>query len=148
LKERMVAAKFQIGVYILVLLQFACTPDSTRNASPKFQQYFVQGQQLYKIHCSNCHQLNGKGLGRLYPPLDNSDFMDRQFEEVLCVIKYGKKGSIEVNGVEYNMEMKGNPGLTDLEVAEIATFIFNNWSLKRGLIDVQEVSQRLSDCKR
>ena len=44
------------------------------------------------------------------------------------------------------MTMKGNPGLTDLEVAEIATYIYNTWSHNKGLIDVREVTPLLSTC--
>lgn len=127
---------------------FSCTSHSEKSGdnSPKFQQYYVQGQVLYQKYCSNCHQPNGKGLGRLYPPLDQSDFMDRNFEEVVCVVKYGSQDRLAVNGVEYNMAMKGIPGLTELEVAEIITYIYNTWSHQKGLVDVTEVAQLLSAC--
>lgn len=51
-----------------------------------------------------------------------------------------------VNGVEFNMEMKGNPQLSELEVAEIATFLYNSWSRERGLLDVKQVSEILAAC--
>lgn len=124
---------------------FSCTSKSGDN-SAKFQQYYVQGQVLYLKHCSNCHQANGKGLGRLYPPLDQSDFMDGNFKKVVCIVKYGSQGSLVVNGVEYNMAMKGMPGLTELEVAEIVTYIYNTWSHQKGLIDATEAAQLLSTC--
>jgi len=127
---------------------FSCTSGSenTTTYSPKFQQYYVQGEVLYKKYCSNCHQINGKGLRRLFPPIDQSDFMDNNLTEVICIIKYGKQGSLLVNGIDYNMVMKGNPALTELEVAEIATYIYNTWSNQRGLIDVMDVSKILSTC--
>jgi cytochrome c551 len=131
-----------------IIFVFSCTshPEKSGGNSPKFQQYYVQGQVLYQKHCSNCHQANGKGLGKIYPPLDQSDFMDRNFEEVICLIKYGSNSRLVVNGVEYNMAMKGIPGLTELEVAEIATYIYNTWSQQKGLVDVAEVSHLLSAC--
>jgi cytochrome c551 len=132
----------------VIILLFSCTSqsDNRQDYSPKFQQYYVQGGVLYQQYCSNCHQSNGKGLGRLYPPLDQSDFMDNNFEDVICIIKYGKQGSLLVNDIDYNMTMKSNPGLTDLEVAEISTYIYNTWSHKKGLVDVKEVTQVLSIC--
>jgi cytochrome c551 len=135
--------------YLITLALLAsCTTktDSQQTYAPKFQQYYVQGEVLYKKHCSNCHQLNGKGLGRLYPPVDQSDFMDNHFDDVICTIKYGKQGLLVVNGVDYNMAMSGNAGLTELEVAEIATYLYNTWSHKKGLVDVKEVTQILSKC--
>lgn len=137
---------------VLYLITFvllgSCTAktDNQQTYSPKFQQYYVQGEVLYIKHCSNCHQLNGKGLGRLYPPVDQSDFMDNNFDDVVCTIKYGKQGLLIVNGIDYNMAMSGNAGLTELEVAEIATYLYNTWSHKKGLVDVKEVTQILSKC--
>ncbi len=128
-------------LYLITLVLLAsCTTktDNQQTYTPKFQQYYVQGEVLYKKHCSNCHQPNGKGLGRLYPPVDQSDFMDHNFDDVICTIKYGKQGLLVVNGVDYNMAMSGNAGLTELEVAEIATYLYNTWSHKKGLVDVKD----------
>ena len=123
------------------LLPTGCTSD------PKFQQYYVQGEQLYIKNCSNCHQKNGKGLGLLYPPLDVSDYMDKNFDEVLCLMKHGKEGELTVNGKLFNKPMPGITTLTDLEIAEIATYIYNTWDRQHGLIDVKTTSATLTTCK-
>lgn len=72
--------------------------------------------------------------------------MRDNLEEVICLIRMGKKGSLLVNGVEYNQPMPGIPTLTDLEVAEIATYIYNTWSHERGLIEVKDVSAIMERC--
>jgi cytochrome c551 len=126
---------------------FSCGGNnSQRGSSVKFQQYYVQGEVLYKKYCSNCHQEKGDGLGRLYPPVNQSDFIDGNINNVICIIKYGRSGPLVVNGIEYNMEMKGNPQLTELEVAEIATYLYNSWGRDKGLIDVKMVTEILPDC--
>jgi len=146
----MLSKMYSQALYLItvVILMLSCSSQSgqQQDYSPKFQQYYVQGGVLYQKYCSNCHQNNGKGLARLYPPVDQSDFMANNFEEVVCIIKYGKQGPLLVNGIDFNMGMKGNPALTELEVAEIATYIYNTWSHKRGLADVKEVTQILSNC--
>jgi len=43
--------------------------------------------------------------------------------------------------------MPGIPVLTDLEVAEIATYIYNSWEHQRGLVDVAEASRVLRVCR-
>lgn len=113
---------------------------------PKFDQYFVQGEKLYTTHCSNCHQANGKGLGRLYPPLDSSDYMTNNFDETLCLIKYGVSGEITVDGIVYDQPMPGVRTLSDLEIAEIATYIYNRGEHKRGLVAVTEVQRVMVRC--
>lgn len=126
----------------------ACVPgnNDTPSGSSKYQQYYVQGGILYINYCSNCHQADGSGLGRLYPPLNKSDFLTNHLPEVVCLIKNGKRGELLVNGVMYNQPMKGNPALTDLEVAEIVTYIYNTWSNQKGLIEVTQVTSLLQAC--
>lgn len=119
---------------------------SPGNRDTKFQQYYAQGQQLYEQHCSNCHQKDGQGLGLVYPPLAQSDYMDKDLDHVLCLMKYGLSGEIVVNGKAFNKEMKGVFSLTDLEVAEIATYIYNNWERDQGIIDISDVTKAHQKC--
>lgn len=128
---------------ILLVAHFlSCNPSDT-----KLQQYKVEGEQLYVQHCSNCHQKNGKGLGLVYPPLDESDYMDKNLEEVICLMKYGVSGEMIVNGKSYHQPMPGVRSLTELELAEIATYIYNNWSHSKGIIDIPTVTAALQQCE-
>lgn len=133
---------------LLLILSIACSSntENKKESSTKFQQYYIQGERLYLQHCSNCHQKNGKGLGLVYPPLDSSDFMTNNFNEVICLIKNGKSGELLVNGKSYNQKMSGLSTLSDLEIAEISTYIYNTWTNEKGLIEVKDVSTVLSHC--
>ncbi|GAA5042913.1 hypothetical protein GCM10011506_45860 [Marivirga lumbricoides] len=113
----------------------------------KFAKYMVAGKQLYTTHCSNCHQESGQGLGKLYPPLAKSDFMMQNVNRTACLIKNGIKGEIIVNNITYNQEMPALEELTNLEVAEIATYIYNSWGNERGFVTVKEVETSLSNCQ-
>jgi mono/diheme cytochrome c family protein len=135
--------KSRHGFQAFALAAFLCLSGC---GDPKFDQYFVQGEKLYIIHCSNCHQKDGKGLGLVYPPVDKSDFMDQNFDETLCLMKHGMTGEVIVNGKSYNQPMPGVPSLTDLEIAEIATYIYNSGDHKRGLVPVTDVERILKNC--
>jgi len=115
---------------------------------PKFNQYMVEGERLYLARCSNCHQRDGGGLRKVYPPLANADYLDTHFEQIICGMKYGMQGEIEVEGVKYNQAMPGDLSLTSLELAEIATYITNSWGRQRGIVDVAEIGPVLDSCKR
>jgi cytochrome c551 len=123
----------------------SCT-NKEHKQDTKFDQYYVQGQALYQLHCSNCHQKKGTGLGLLYPPVNKSDFVDNHFDEVICLMKNGKKGEVFVNGKQYNKPMPGIASLTELEIAEITTYIYNTWDRRRGIVEVKEVAAALSAC--
>lgn len=139
---------FGLAAFIFMLSYTSCTTGTdNKDSSTKFQQYYVKGEQLYTDHCSNCHQTNGTGLALLFPPLNKSDFMDNHFEKVVCLMKYGIKGELVVNGKSFNKEMQGIPSLTDLEIAEIATYIYNTWENKRGLVTVKDVTPILDQCE-
>jgi len=132
---------------MVVFILLSCSNTKSSEPEIKFQQYFVQGEQLYVKHCSNCHQPNGTGLGLVYPPLNKSDFMNSHFEEVICLMKYGREGELIVNGKSYIQPMPGVASLTDIEIAEIATYIYNSWEHTRGMVEVKEVSRIISECQ-
>ena len=134
--------KTTLAFAVIAIVLSACGKNS-----PKFNQYYVQGEQLYTKHCSNCHQIDGSGLGQLYPPLDTSDYMQKNLHDVLCLMRHGKTGEIRVNGKSFNHAMPGVPSLTDLEIAEIATYIYNTWSHKHGIVEVKEVSRMMTECE-
>ncbi len=108
----------------------------------------VEGERLYLLHCSNCHQRNGEGLRRVYPPIAGSDFLEANLPGVVCGMKYGIQGEITVRGVMYNQAMPGVLSLTELELAEIATYIGNSWGAQQGIVDSRQVGPWLDSCRR
>ncbi len=140
----------------LILIVAACgsysefsneaTKEYSNAEMQKFSKYMIQGKSLYTTYCSNCHQSDGTGLGKLYPPLEQSDYMMADKERTICIIKNGLEGEIKVDGIIYNQQMPANTRLSNLEIAEIATYIYNSWGLETGFITVSEVDKALNDC--
>jgi len=110
-------------------------------------QYKVQGKKLYQTYCSNCHQEDGQGLARLYPPLAGSDYLLADLPRAACLIKKGMNETIKVNGVEFNQMMPANEGLTPIQVAEILTYISNSWGNEAGITATIDVTQWLNKCE-
>jgi cytochrome c551 len=132
--------------FLFCAASFPLLPGCGKNSSPKFTQYYVQGEKLYVEHCSNCHQADGTGLGRVYPPLHISDYMENNFSDVICLIRHGKSGALIVNGQQFNQPMQGLAKLSDLEIAEIATYIYNTWTHERGIVEVKDAEEILKEC--
>lgn len=114
----------------------------------KLKQYYIEGQALYKLHCANCHQENGQGLAGLYPPIAGSDFLKDNKNLILCSMRYGLKDTIVVNGKTYRQPMPANLQLQALDVAEIATYIYNEWGNEKVITDVKSVQKVLEGCKK
>jgi mono/diheme cytochrome c family protein len=133
------------GFLILVLfavLNFQCQSEQ----EIKREQYITEGILIYKNNCANCHQTKGQGLASLYPPIAGSDYLSSK-KDVICLIRYGLHGPIVVNGKSYNRPMPPQPQLSDLEVAELVTYIYNEWGGEIKLTDVKEVTPVLQQCK-
>ncbi len=114
----------------------------------RLRQYLVEGKRLYDVYCSNCHQKNGEGLARLYPPLRNSNYLLPNKDKVICGIRYGQKGEIIVNGISFSQEMPAIPNITDLEIAEIATFVYTEFADSVQIITINEVRAIMEKCNK
>tara|TARA_R100000005_G_scaffold95637_1_gene77978 strand:- start:2889 stop:3167 length:279 start_codon:yes stop_codon:yes gene_type:complete len=88
---------------------------------------------------------NGEGLGKLIPPLAKSDYMKNNRANLPRIVKYGLNGPITVNGIEFNQPMPANPKLTDIEVAEILTYVGNTWGNGLGSFTTEEVIKSISE---
>jgi len=82
----------------------------------------------------------------LYPPLEGSDYLRDSTEAVICLIKNGATGPMVVNGIAYDQPMPGNPALTDLEIAELVTFLNSTWAHQQDLIEPMQVRRVLDKC--
>lgn len=150
----MIIRKLKLLVWALVIMgcdggkfQNSATKELSYSDKLRYEQYMIQGQQLYLAHCSNCHQEDGTGLGQLIPPLAQSDYMLENQARTLCLIKYGLEAKIVVNGTEYQQPMPANEALSDIEIAQIATYIYNSWGHEEGYIPVKAVSAEIDKCK-
>ena len=123
--------KFRILSFsLLAMLLSSCSMGDAKTA-----QYFVQGERLYEQHCSNCHQADGTGLGKLYPSLVGSQLLKSNSAEVVCWIRYGSKND-SITGDR--PMMPGNPGLTDLEIAELMTYLTMEYAEGKEIFDVRQ----------
>lgn len=107
----------------------------------KRDQYFVEGERLYGVYCANCHQAGGEGMANLYPPLH---FL-RDKVRFIRIVRHGLDGEITVNGTSYNRPMPANPGLTDLDIAEITTFVYNKWGKETTYTPIDSVKKALRE---
>lgn len=134
-------AVMSILITISILL-FSCYDESYIN----YQRYYVQGKLIYEQHCLNCHGKSGEGLGNLMPPLTDSNYLKKNEAKLSCIIKNGLKGPILVNNKLYDTAMPAEPHLSNIEIAEVITYITNSFGNKQGLRELQQVEADLAKC--
>jgi len=99
---------------------------------------------IYEDFCIQCHLSNGEGLEKVYPPLNNSDYLLKNIDKSIYSIKYGLKGEIIVNGIKYNGVMI-NQGLDDEEIADVMNYITNSWD---NSLKIQITTKRVNELKK
>lgn len=127
--------------FLIISLLWGCNSSE----EIKMRRYLVSGERLYLNHCANCHQEDGRGFKKLYPPLD-SIFMIANFAETLCLIKNGGKDTVTIRGVSYSLPMPVTH-LTNLELAEVSTYIYHKFAGRESLIGVRDFIKAIDTCQ-
>jgi mono/diheme cytochrome c family protein len=133
---------------ILTSVYFLSAMSSCQSGNEiKTAQYAVNGQKIYINHCKNCHGDKGEGLGLLYPPLTDVEFLTTNRDRLACIIKYGLDQEIQVGGKTFNNKMPANEILTDIDIAYVLTYITTNFGKQNQLFNLEEVQKDLKNCK-
>jgi len=123
------------SLVLLCLFAAACASDE----EVKYEQYVISGAEIYKKNCSNCHGLDGSGLRNLYPPIKGSTYLEDK-NKLVCIIKNGLQGPINVARKTYNQKMPAAKGLYDLDIAQLITFLNDKWGSSKKIVEVDEVA--------
>ncbi len=96
---------------------------------------YQRGKAMFhgEAACFGCHSADGAGAPNLGPPLDESQWVTGPPESLVKILLHGLTGPVIVAGETYNptADMPGlgaNPAFTDQALADISTYIRNEWS--------------------
>ena len=95
--------------------------------SPADQALFEKGKTIYATLCGACHQPNGEGLAGLAPPLLDSEWVLGPADRPIRIALHGLTGPIQVEGIQWQLEMPGLPTLSDDDIAGVLTYIRREW---------------------
>lgn len=109
---------------------------------------FQRGKALYHgaAACFGCHGGQGEGVQNLGPPLDDSDWVVGDPKVLVKVMLHGLTGPIVVSGVKFEgpADMPGlaqNPTITDENLADISTYVRNEWTNKADSVTAEFVKK-------
>lgn len=100
-----------------------------------------RGKTIYEAQCMSCHMAEGEGLEGVFPPLAKTDYLNDKNRLVKIVLR-GVRGSMNINGVDYNGEMTGFD-LTNEQVSDVLNYIRNSWGNKGVAIQPSEIQPAL-----
>jgi nitrite reductase (NO-forming) len=104
------------------------------------QEKLILGKSLFASTCQACHQADGKGIEKAFPPLVKSDYFASNPAMIIKIVTHGLSGQITVNGKQFNGVMPKQT-LSDNQVASVVTYVLNNFGNKGGEVNANEVAK-------
>lgn len=98
------------------------------------------GKEVYASVCQSCHMQDGSGIEGAFPPVANSDYMNENPDRAISAIVHGLSGEITVNGETYDGVMP-RQNLTNEEVANVVTYLLNNFDNDGGRVTPEDVER-------
>jgi mono/diheme cytochrome c family protein len=99
------------------------------------QARFDNGKMLFQAICATCHQVTGRGLDGLAPPLLDSEWALGPPEQVMRIVLHGVRGPIVVLGRTHTGDMPAFGALDDNQLSSILTYVRREWGHTASPID-------------
>jgi mono/diheme cytochrome c family protein len=119
------------GMHAVVLAQSGNAADQSSS--------IARGKIVYEQHCLACHQADGSGVPNLNPPLIKTQWTLGEKKQLINVVLKGLDEEIEVDGEVYHNVMPPLAYLSDKEIADVLTYVRNNFGNKASAIHEADV---------
>lgn len=115
------------------------TPDEEKDVLGR--DVVEAGAKLYEKYCVACHQRDGKGDGSRFPSLFSNRWVSGNKARLVSVVLHGLQGEIEVDGQKFNGVMPPHAFLSDEQVAQLLTFLRQNFGNHADRLTATEVAE-------
>lgn len=122
---------------MFLLLMFGTTVVLYAQSSLKSQ--LVSGKKVYQKNCLTCHQVNGGGVPKMNPPLIDAAFVKGDKKKLIQWVLLGSVEKVPIDGKYYSNNMPPQATLADQDIADVLTYIRNNFKNKASAITVADV---------
>jgi mono/diheme cytochrome c family protein len=99
------------------------------------------GRKVYEATCLACHMADGSGVPGMHPPLAKTDWVTGDKDRLIRITIQGLSGRIEVNGRVYNSVMPPNGHLSNREIADVLTYIRQDFGNNASEVTEEEVQK-------
>ena len=115
------------------------TKVSTTSAASTLKSSVSRGKAVYAKFCLSCHQLDGSGVQDLNPPLIKTKWTLGPKTIMIQQVLKGSSGKVEIDGDTFRNTMPPLKTLTDQQIADVLTYVRNNFGNKASTVTVAEV---------
>jgi mono/diheme cytochrome c family protein len=108
-------------------------------AKAGIQASMTRGKQVYLEQCLSCHQVDFGGVQGMNPPLIKTTFVLGDKAALVKIVLNGMQGALDINGDTYHNVMAPHSDLTDQQIADVLTYVRNNFGNKASAITPAQV---------
>ena len=126
--------KFLLSVLFIVAGNFIVTAQSSM-----VKAQLINGKKVYQKNCLTCHQANGGGVPKMNPPLINAAFVKGDKQKLIQWVLLGSTEKVPIDGKYYSNNMPAQATLKDQDIADVLTYIRNNFRNKASAISENEI---------
>lgn len=97
------------------------------------------GEKIFIKYCISCHQADAGGVPELTPPLIKTSYVLGDKERLITIILNGLNENVEIDGEYFSNPMPSLKILKDQEIADVLTYVRNNFGNKAAAVTPEEV---------
>jgi mono/diheme cytochrome c family protein len=128
-------------VVLFFLLASSFTVKQQPVIKPGIKASIERGQKVYAGTCLACHQADALGVQRMNPPLVKTKWVLGEKKALAKIVLFGLKGGeIIIDGDDFHNPMPPQATqFTDQQVADVLTYVRNNFGNKASAVTVADV---------
>lgn len=135
-------------IFVAILLLMSCSlyvsaqskpKPKPKTATPSASASIARGELVYKKYCLACHQADGSGVPNMNPPLSNTSYVKGDKVRLINTVLKGFPAPVDIDGESYTNVMPPHNFLKDQEIADVLTYVRNNFGNKGTAISLNQV---------
>lgn len=127
--------------YVATSLKIEPANTTTVVKFPPDTAVHARGAQVYANTCVACHGIDGRGVPDVFPPLAGADWVTGSSGVPIRIVLHGLTGPVPVNGTTYNNIMPPLFTLNDTEIADVLTYVRQNFGNDAAPVSESEVQE-------
>jgi len=135
-KSRLLTLTGILFLFSVLLMALTKTGSSNQN---KLAASIERGKKVYAERCLTCHQADGGGVQNMNPPLTKTKWVLGDKIQLIQIVLKGLSTGVEIDGDSYHNVMASHADLTDLQIADVLTYVRNSFGNKAKTVTEAEV---------
>lgn len=129
-----------LGFTLLLCITATLTALGQQKAKPSIStETLSTGKAVYQQYCLSCHQADGGGVPNLNPPLIKTAYVLGDQTRLINILLKGMSTGVVIDDEEYTNPMPPLNFLSDEQIANVLTYVRNNFQNKASAVTVAQV---------